>query len=71
MLVVRLVQHLPTSVVAFILQAQLCDAESAVVNQGETDVWWEGDPRGEERGERVRIPLKPDHLGCFFGDISA
>lgn len=42
-LMVRLVQHFLASVVAFILHTQLCDAQRAVVHQGETDVWGEGD----------------------------
>jgi len=42
-LVVRPVQHLLASVVAFVLHAQPCDAQRAAANQGETGVRGEGD----------------------------
>lgn len=71
MLVVCLVQHFFTSVVALVLQPQLRDAQRAVVHQGETDIRGEGDPRGEEWGKRVRVPLEPQHLRGLFGDIAA
>lgn len=70
-LVVCLVQHFFTSVVALVLQPQLRDAQRAVVHQGETDIRGEGDPRGEEWGKRVRVPLEPQHLRGLFGDIAA
>lgn len=43
-LMICLVQHLLAGVVAFILRTQLCDAQRAVVNQGEADIRGEGDP---------------------------
>lgn len=71
MLMVRLVQHFPAGVVALVLHSQLCDAQGAVVHQGEADVRGEGDPRGEERREGVRVPLEPHHLRGFLGHVPA
>lgn len=71
MLMVRLVQHFPAGVVALVLHTQLGDAQGAVVHQGKANVRGEGDPRGEERREGVRVPLEPDHLGGFLGHVAA